>query len=67
MLLFLMTLWAAFAGPRVVAIGDIHADPDAAKATLKMAKLIDESGSWSGGQTALIQTGDVTDLSLIHI
>ena len=61
MLLFLMTLWEAFAGPRVVAIGDIHADPDAAKATLKMAKLIDESGSWSGGQTVLIQTGDVTD------
>lgn len=61
MLLFLMTLWVAVASPRVVAIGDIHADPEAAKATLKMAKLIDDTGHWTGGETVLIQTGDVTD------
>jgi len=61
MLLFLMTLWAAVAAPRVIAIGDIHADPEAAKATLKMAKLIDDTGRWTGGDAVLIQTGDVTD------
>ena len=61
MLLFLMTLWAAVAAPRVIAIGDIHADPEAARATLKMAKLIDDTGRWTGGDAVLIQTGDVTD------
>lgn len=61
MLFFLMTLWTALAGPRVVAIGDIHADPEAARATLKMAGLVDETGAWSGGEAVLVQTGDVTD------
>jgi hypothetical protein len=61
MLFFLISLWTAVAAPRVIAIGDIHADPEAATATLKMANLIDESGHWSGGNAILIQTGDVTD------
>ncbi len=61
MLFFFMTLWTALAGPRVIAIGDIHADPEAARATLKMAGLVDEAGAWSGGEAVLVQTGDVTD------
>jgi len=46
---------------RVVAIGDLHADLPDALAVLAMSGLVDESGSWSGGQTILVQTGDTTD------
>jgi len=46
---------------RVVAIGDLHADLPDALAVLAMAGLVDASGSWTGGQTVLVQTGDTTD------
>jgi len=47
--------------PRVVALGDLHADLPAALAALKMVGLVDDAGAWSGGETVLVQTGDVTD------
>ena len=46
---------------RVVAIGDIHGDADAFRAILKTAGLIDDQGAWTGGDAALVQTGDFTD------
>ncbi len=61
MLLFFLGLLSASADPRIVAIGDLHADPAAAEATLKMAGLMNESGHWAGGDAILVQTGDVTD------
>lgn len=61
MLFFLFQIWSAIAGPRVVAIGDLHADPEATKAVLKMTELIDDQGAWVGHDAVLIQTGDVTD------
>ena len=61
MLFFLTILLHAFAAPRVVAIGDLHADPEATRAVLKMAGLMNAEGHWSGGDSVLIQTGDVTD------
>jgi len=44
-----------------VAIGDLHADAEQARAVLQLAGLVDDSGTWSGGSTTLVQTGDVTD------
>lgn len=62
LLLFLASvLSTALAGNRVVAIGDLHADPEAAQTTLRIAGLMDEQGHWAGGNSVLIQTGDVTD------
>lgn len=46
---------------RVVAIGDLHADPAAARAALRLAGLIDDHDAWTGGDTVLVQTGDVND------
>jgi len=53
-------LWTAHAG-RVVAVGDLHGDLDNALAVLQLAGVIDALGQWSGGDTTLVQTGDVTD------
>ena len=46
---------------RIVAVGDLHGDLDNALATLELAGVVDGSGSWSGGETVLVQMGDVTD------
>lgn len=46
---------------RVVAVGDLHGDPDAALAAFRLAGVVDAAGAWSGGDTWLVQTGDVTD------
>jgi hypothetical protein len=46
---------------RVVAVGDVHGDVEALKEVLRLAKLIDEKGRWSGGKTHLVQTGDIPD------
>lgn len=44
-----------------MAVGDLHADLPAARSVLRMAKLVDENGRWTGGTATLVQTGDVTD------
>ena len=46
---------------RVVAIGDLHGDYGQYIEVMKSAGLIDKRGKWSGGQTHLVQTGDITD------
>ncbi|HEX8702666.1 MAG TPA: metallophosphoesterase, partial [Myxococcaceae bacterium] len=46
---------------RVVAVGDVHGDVDALSEVLRMAGLIDAKGSWIGGKTHLVQTGDIAD------
>ncbi len=46
---------------RIVAIGDIHGDNDAWLAIARAAGLIDAKGHWAGGQTVLVQLGDVVD------
>src|SRR5215210_5750746 len=51
----------AQAAERVVAIGDIHGAFDEFKRILKAAGLADGSGRWTGGKTALLQTGDYMD------
>ena len=47
--------------PRLVAIGDLHGDHDAWMAIAQAARLIDAQGRWVGGNTTLVQLGDVTD------
>lgn len=44
---------------RVVAIGDIHGDKDALAAVLKMSGIIDDQERWIGGNTHLLQIGDI--------
>lgn len=46
---------------RTIAIGDLHGDADAFVDTLRLARLIDEGQNWSGGDTTLVQIGDVLD------
>ena len=46
---------------RVVAIGDIHGAFDEFVALLRTAGLIDAEMNWAGGETVLVQTGDMTD------
>ena len=51
------------AGPpaRVVAIGDLHGDLEAARAALRLAGAIDEQDLWIGGELVVVQTGDILD------
>jgi hypothetical protein len=44
---------------RIVAVGDVHGDKDAFTAVLRMAGLIDAQEKWVGGQTHLVQIGDI--------
>jgi hypothetical protein len=44
---------------KVVSVGDVHGDLDAFRRVLAMAGLIDKDGAWTGGQTHLVQIGDV--------
>ncbi|MDP2315996.1 MAG: metallophosphoesterase [Pseudomonadota bacterium] len=46
---------------RLVAIGDLHGDLEAALAVFRLAGLVDDGGAWSGGAAWLVQTGDITD------
>jgi len=47
---------------RIVAIGDIHADPDALLTLLRQAALIGPNDTkWIGGDTHLVLTGDFVD------
>src|SRR5688500_15265123 len=49
------------AAKRVVAIGDIHGDLQAARAALRAAGAIDDQDHWSGGDLVVVQTGDILD------
>ncbi len=46
---------------KIVAVGDIHGDYGQFVALLRSAELIDENDHWIGGETHLVQTGDVPD------
>jgi hypothetical protein len=69
-LLFLVLIGMARAGPAktpadqrdaVVAIGDVHGDFDDFVIILQRAGLIDAQHHWTGGQTTLVQVGDLLD------
>ena len=46
---------------RVVAMGDLHGDVQALRRVLKLARVADDAGTWVGGNTVLVQTGDILD------
>jgi len=46
---------------RIIVIGDVHGDILQFKKTLIMAKLIDNNDNWVGGETVLVQLGDLID------
>ncbi len=46
---------------RIVAIGDVHGDVDALVSMLRKADVIDAQNHWIGGETILVQLGDVLD------
>lgn len=46
---------------RVVAIGDLEGDYEKFTDMLRTAGLIDAGGTWSGGETHLVQLGDIPD------
>ena len=69
-LLFLMPIVLAWAEPAkapadqreaVVAIGDVHGDFDDFVTILQQAGLVDAQHHWTGGQTTLVQVGDLLD------
>lgn len=47
--------------PRIVAVGDVHGAATAFAAILERAGLIDGERRWIGGNSILVQTGDLTD------
>jgi len=44
-----------------VAVGDVHGDAVALRAALDAAGLLSPTGGWAGGETVLVQLGDVLD------
>jgi hypothetical protein len=46
---------------RIIAVGDLHGDYQAWQTIARAAGLIDARGHWAGGNTTLVQLGDVTD------
>ncbi len=46
---------------RIVAIGDLHGDLEAARAALRLAGAIDTDDRWVGGRLVVVQTGDILD------
>jgi len=47
--------------PRIIVIGDLHADLELTIKCLELAKVIDNKGNWTGGNTVVVQTGDKVD------
>ena len=47
--------------PRLVAVGDFHGDYGAFENVMSRAGLMNESGNWAGGNTLVIQVGDIAD------
>jgi hypothetical protein len=49
------------AAERIVAIGDLHGDLEAARLALRLGGAIDTSDQWIGGDLVVVQTGDILD------
>jgi hypothetical protein len=49
------------AAERVIAIGDLHGDLEAARQALRLGGAIDANDQWIGGDLVVIQTGDILD------
>jgi hypothetical protein len=49
------------AAERIIAIGDLHGDLEAARLALRLGGAIDSNDQWIGGDLVVIQTGDILD------
>jgi hypothetical protein len=49
------------AAERLIAIGDLHGDLEAARAALRLGGAIDAEDRWIGGDLVVVQTGDILD------
>ncbi len=49
------------AAERIIAIGDLHGDLDAALRVMKTSGIIDDRNSWIAGELVVVQTGDQLD------
>jgi hypothetical protein len=49
------------AAERIIAIGDLHGDLEAARLALRLGGAIDANDQWIGGDLVVIQTGDILD------
>jgi len=49
------------AAGRLIAIGDLHGDLEAARAALRLGGAIDAEDRWIGGDLVVVQTGDILD------
>lgn len=47
--------------PRIIVIGDIHGDWAALKSALKVAGVTNHHNDWTGGETHVVQVGDLVD------
>nr|GMD69230.1 shewanella-like protein phosphatase 1 [Ipomoea batatas] len=48
-------------GRRIIAVGDLHGDLDKARQAFEMAGVLSSDGLWIGGETVLVQLGDILD------
>lgn len=46
---------------RIVAVGDLHGDYSAWRDIARAAGIVNAQGSWAGGETTLVQVGDIAD------
>jgi hypothetical protein len=46
---------------RIIAIGDLHGDIDAAKEIFRIAQVTNDEGHWNTGTDTVVQVGDVLD------
>jgi len=46
---------------RIISIGDLHGDFNAMFRALRLAKLVNKKGDWIGGNTYVVQVGDILD------
>jgi hypothetical protein len=49
------------AAERLIAIGDLHGDLEAARRALRLGGAIDAEDRWIGGDLVVVQTGDILD------
>ncbi len=47
--------------PRLVTLGDLHGDATAARDALQVAGVLDGGENWIGGDTVVVQLGDILD------
>jgi hypothetical protein len=46
---------------RIIVIGDLHGDLEAARAALRLGRAIDKDDHWIGGRLVVVQLGDILD------